>query len=86
MAFEEVLSDHDSEDEVDDDVADFEDRRVRCDNLFPLLLHNHGICAVCYLGLIPVFAAKQFNTCYFNVLTKCRCLVVSLTLRKMTSV
>jgi len=27
MAFEEVLSDHDSEDEVDDDVADFEDRR-----------------------------------------------------------
>ncbi|KAG2570591.1 hypothetical protein PVAP13_7KG020700 [Panicum virgatum] len=28
MAFEEVLSDHDSEDEVDDDVADFEDRRM----------------------------------------------------------
>ncbi|PUZ46174.1 hypothetical protein GQ55_7G029200 [Panicum hallii var. hallii] len=28
MAFEEVLSDRDSEDEVDDDVADFEDRRM----------------------------------------------------------
>lgn len=33
MAFEEVLSDRDSEDEVDDDVADFEDRRVICNNL-----------------------------------------------------
>jgi hypothetical protein len=32
MALEEVLSDRDSEDEVDDDVADFEDRRV--DTLF----------------------------------------------------
>jgi len=28
MAIEQVLSDKDSEDEVDDDVADFEDRRV----------------------------------------------------------
>ena len=28
MALEQVLSDHDSEDEVDDDVADLEDRRV----------------------------------------------------------
>lgn len=28
MALEQVLSDRDSEDEVDDDVADFEDRRV----------------------------------------------------------
>jgi hypothetical protein len=28
MALEQVLSDQDSEDEVDDDVADFEDRRV----------------------------------------------------------
>ncbi|KAJ8426414.1 hypothetical protein Cgig2_023530 [Carnegiea gigantea] len=32
MASEQVLSDHDSEDEVDDDVADLEDRRV---------YHNH---------------------------------------------
>ena len=29
MALEQVLSDRDSEDEVDDDVADLEDRRVR---------------------------------------------------------
>lgn len=28
MLLEQVLSDHDSEDEVDDDVADLEDRRV----------------------------------------------------------
>lgn len=28
MAKEQVMSDQDSEDEVDDDVADFEDRRV----------------------------------------------------------
>jgi hypothetical protein len=28
MAPEQVLADRDSEDEVDDDVADFEDRRV----------------------------------------------------------
>lgn len=28
MSVEEVLSDQDSEDEVDDDVADIEDRRV----------------------------------------------------------
>lgn len=29
MALEQVFSDRDSEDEVDDDIADFEDRRVR---------------------------------------------------------
>lgn len=28
MEIEQVMSDQDSEDEVDDDVADFEDRRV----------------------------------------------------------
>ena len=28
MALDQVLSDRDSEDEVDDDIADFEDRRV----------------------------------------------------------
>lgn len=33
MALEQVLSDRDSEDEVDDDVADFEDRRVCLINL-----------------------------------------------------
>jgi hypothetical protein len=31
MALEQVFSDRDSEDEVDDDIADFEDRRVRYD-------------------------------------------------------
>jgi hypothetical protein len=31
MPLEQVFSDHDSEDEVDDDIADFEDRRVRWD-------------------------------------------------------
>lgn len=30
MAMEQVVSDRDSEDEVDDDVADLEDRRVCC--------------------------------------------------------
>lgn len=34
MTIEQVLSDKDSEDEVDDDVADFEDRRVRLYNFF----------------------------------------------------
>lgn len=29
MAVDQVLSDRDSEDEVDDDIADFEDRRVK---------------------------------------------------------
>ena len=29
MALEQVFLDRDSEDEVDDDIADFEDRRVR---------------------------------------------------------
>jgi hypothetical protein len=32
MALEQVFSDRDSEDEVDDDIADFEDRRVSYDN------------------------------------------------------
>jgi hypothetical protein len=34
MELEEVLADHDSEDEIDDDIADFEDMTVRCDDLF----------------------------------------------------
>ena len=41
MTVEEILSNHDSEDEVDDDVADFEDRKVRCYNLSALFLHKH---------------------------------------------
>lgn len=38
MALEQVLADRDSEDEVDDDVADFEDRRVCLMTLIWLLL------------------------------------------------
>jgi len=44
MALEQVLSDRDSEDEVDDDIADLEDRRVSlrpfnffCLSICPLL-------------------------------------------------
>lgn len=37
MAVEQVMSDRDSEDEVDDDVADFEDRRV-CDQCIILFI------------------------------------------------
>lgn len=33
MALEQVLSDRDSEDEVDDDIADLEDRRVSLKSL-----------------------------------------------------
>lgn len=33
MALEQVLSDRDSEDEGDDDIADLEDRRVNLKNL-----------------------------------------------------
>lgn len=34
MALEQVFSDRDSEDEVDDDIADFEDKRVRYNHIF----------------------------------------------------
>lgn len=34
MSLEQVFSDHDSEDEVDDDIADLEDRRVRQNQCF----------------------------------------------------
>lgn len=36
MALDQVLSDRDSEDEVDDDIADLEDRRVRMTILLDL--------------------------------------------------
>lgn len=39
MAIEQVMSDQDSEDEVDDDIADFEDRRV-C----PAICHLNSAC------------------------------------------
>lgn len=44
MELEQVLSDRDSEDEVDDDVADFEDRRV-CLNLCDTKI-NWEVCKV----------------------------------------
>jgi hypothetical protein len=40
MALEEVFSERDSEDEVDDDIADLEDRRVRCDYLIVPFFRN----------------------------------------------
>lgn len=49
MAMEQVLSDRDSEDEVDDDVADLEDRRVCC--LFLMLLLSISCvskCMICF--------------------------------------
>jgi hypothetical protein len=33
MELEDVLADHDSEDEIDNDITDLEDMMVRCDNL-----------------------------------------------------
>ena len=38
MALEQVFSDRDSEDEVDDDIADFEDRRVCYGNCIALFI------------------------------------------------
>jgi hypothetical protein len=50
MELEEVLADHDSEDEIDDDIVDFEDMTVRCDDLFaPLKTWN-----ICRLLHSPV--------------------------------
>lgn len=45
MGMEQVLSDRDSEDEVDDDVADFEDRRVYMMNtdLYVVFLFHMGL-------------------------------------------
>lgn len=39
MGLEQVFSDQDSEDEVDDDIADFEDRRVCIGYHFKLLFY-----------------------------------------------
>lgn len=43
MALEQIFSDHDSEDEVDDDVADLEDRRV-CPIYVIFLVIFHSSC------------------------------------------
>ena len=51
MEIEQVMSDRDSEDEVDDDVADFEDRRVclmiTLPNSSSLLLYDAILNHVC---------------------------------------
>jgi hypothetical protein len=54
MALEQVFSDHDSEDEVDDDIADFEDRRVIWDNYFA----QHFIIKYCLLSLLLQFGCR----------------------------
>ena len=43
MALEQVMAEEDSEDEVDDDVADLEDRRVCSVSLFGLLTLDNFI-------------------------------------------
>jgi hypothetical protein len=40
MELEEVYSDRDSEDEVDDDIVDLHDRRVRNGNCYSLLFKH----------------------------------------------
>jgi len=67
MATEQVFSDHDSEDEVDDDIADFEDRRVRWGHYFALIFR------IKYL----------FSIITVLTLLKCRCLTILLMLQKM---
>jgi hypothetical protein len=60
MSFEEVLSDRDSEGEIDDDVVDLEERTVKFYYLSNILLHMHIIYADCYVKQSPaqfIFAA-----------------------------
>ena len=42
MELDVLYSDHDSEDELDHDIADFEDRTVRCCNPLALLMQKLG--------------------------------------------
>jgi hypothetical protein len=49
MELEDVLGDHDSEDEIDDDIADFEDMTVQCYNL--LAPFKPGIFAGFYIHM-----------------------------------
>lgn len=48
MALDQVLSDRDSEDEVDDDIADLEDRRVYLTIIFVLHYFFFLNCHSCY--------------------------------------
>jgi hypothetical protein len=68
MDLEQVYSDRDSEDEVDGDIADFEDRKVRHGNCFPLLL-KHRMYFFCYLiyAVLTIWVitdAWRFCWCY----------------------
>lgn len=56
MALEQVLSDRDSEDEVDDDVADFEDRRV-C-----LIIAWLPLSLICQFCLYKVLVRHSYPT------------------------
>jgi hypothetical protein len=60
MTVEEVLSNHDSEDEVDDDVADFEDRKV--DIIFLLRSCTNMNMSICYLSLSPTHPVLLQNS------------------------
>lgn len=57
MALEQVFAEQDSEDEVDDDVADLEDRRVHCSafNFSFSLYHSSSL-----------FFLKKNRTLYFQ--------------------
>jgi hypothetical protein len=77
MELEEVLADHDSEDEIDDDIADFEDMTVKCDKLLaPLKLI---IFACFYIHLY------KYLILVILILLRCSCLMVFLMLQKMRS-
>lgn len=54
MELDVLYSDHDSEDELDHDVADFEDRTVRCCNPLALLMQKLGTIACFRIQLSSV--------------------------------
>lgn len=60
---EDLYSDHDSEDELDHDIADLEDMTVRCDNPFALLMQN--ICMLLHSPELSRFPYKIFDSGYF---------------------
>jgi hypothetical protein len=60
MELEEVLADHDSEDEIDNDITDFEDMTVRCDNLFFFSALTWNICRLLHSP------AQIVDSCYLN--------------------
>lgn len=54
MEMDVLYSDHDSEDELDHDIADFEDRTVRCYNPLALLMQKLGTFACFHIHLSSV--------------------------------